>query len=287
MSQLTDLSAIRALCQKHGIRPSKGFGQNFLVNPSVCPRLCEEAGVGPGSNVLEIGPGIGTLTAELARRAGRVLAVEVDRHLLPVLDETLAEFHNLRVLQGDILALDIAALLKEEFSGPAILCANLPYNITSPILMKLLEERPGLESLTVMVQKEAAQRLVAAPGTREAGAVTYAVHYYAQPRYCFSVKPGSFFPPPKVTSAVIHLEVRKETALPPGSAAEKQLFSLIRAGFSLRRKTLPNSAAQLPGLCKNQVEAALAALGLPAASRPEQLTLQHFLQLQALLWPAP
>ncbi len=285
MNPLTDLSSIRALCQKHGIRPQKGFGQNFLVNPSVCPRLCDEAGVGPGSRVLEIGPGIGTLTAELARRAGQVLSVEVDRRLLPVLEETLAEFDNLRILQGDILKLDVAQLLREEFGGPAILCANLPYNITSPILMKLLEERPGLSSLTVMVQKEAAQRLTAATGTREAGAVTYAVHYYAQPQLCFTVKPGSFFPPPKVTSAVIRLDIRPETALPPGSLAEKQLFSLIRAGFSQRRKTLPNAAAQLPGLCKQQVEAALVSLGLSPASRPEQLHLGQFLQLQALLWP--
>ncbi len=283
MNELTDLSTIRALCQKYGIHPSKGFGQNFLVNPAVCPKLCDVAGVSPATDVLEIGPGIGTLTAELAKRARRVVSVEVDRRLLPLLQETVGHLPNLHIVQGDILKLDIAALLREEFGGPAILCANLPYNITSPILMKLLEERPGLGALTVMVQKEAAQRLTAEPGTRECGAVSYAVHYFARPRVCFSVKPGSFYPPPKVTSAVIQLDIRQNTHFPLASQEEKRLFSLIRTGFSKRRKTLSNALNGLPGVQKEAVEAALLQLGLSPQSRPEQLTLSHYLQLQALL----
>ncbi|MDL2252479.1 16S rRNA (adenine(1518)-N(6)/adenine(1519)-N(6))-dimethyltransferase RsmA [Ruminococcaceae bacterium OttesenSCG-928-I18] len=286
MPNLTDLSYIRALCEKYGIRPSKGFGQNFLVNPGVCPKLCEAAGIDRDTCVLEIGPGIGTLTRELALRAKRVLSVEIDKGLLPVLHETLAGLDNVQIVQGDILKTDAPALLREVFGeGPAVLCANLPYNITSPVLMKLLEGRVPLENLTVMVQREAAQRLTAETGTREAGAVSYAVRYYTQPRFCFSVKPGSFYPPPKVTSAVIRLDVRKQTALPAGSSAEKQLFSLIRAGFSKRRKTLANAAGEEMGLSKEAITGALRRCGLPENARPEALTLEDYLRLLKTLYP--
>ncbi len=283
MNKLTDLSTIRSICSEFHIQPSKGFGQNFLINPSVCPKLCDEADVNETTNVLEIGPGIGTLTQELSARANRVIAVELDKRLLPVLEKTLSHARNVDVVQGDILKLDIAALL-QQFDGPAMLCANLPYNITSPILMKLLEERFALTRLTVMVQKEAADRICAAPGSRDAGAISYAVHYYATPRRCFTVKPGSFYPPPKVTSAVIQLDIRQNTALSANSQAEKQLFSLIRAGFSQRRKTLVNALSQNVSVSKQDVTDALAKLNLSPTIRPEAMTLDNFLSLRALLF---
>ena len=285
MPNLTDLSYIRALCETYDIRPSKGFGQNFLVNPGICPKICEVAGIGKDTCVLEIGPGIGTLTQELARRAKKVVSVEIDKRLLPVLDETLDGFKNVEIWEGDILKTDVSALLADRFGEPAVLCANLPYNITSPVLMKLLEERPALSNLTVMVQKEAARRLSAPTGTREAGAVTYAVWYYANPRYCFEVKPGSFFPPPKVTSAVIRLDVRDTLPFLPGSVEQARLFRLIRAAFSKRRKTLANTAGELPGLSKSRITQTLAGLGLPLNVRPEQLTLEQYLQIEKNLYP--
>ncbi len=283
MSELTNLSVIRALCDEFDIRPSKGFGQNFLVNPSVCPKLCELAGIDQNSQVLEIGPGIGTLTDELAKRADRVVAIELDKRLLPVLHKTLAGHSNVDIVQGDAMKLDLSSLLQQHFNGPALLCANLPYNITSPLLMRLLEERLPLTRLTVMVQKEAAQRICAPPGTRMAGAISYAVHYYAKAQNCFSVKPGSFYPPPKVTSAVISLDIRSDTAFTAGSPEEKQLFSLVRTAFSKRRKTLANALSQDTIFTKEDIFQALATMQLSPSIRPEAMTLDNFLQLHSLL----
>lgn len=282
MPQLTDRAYLRGLCQQYGITPSKGFGQNFIVNPALCPRICETAGVA-GENVLEIGPGVGTLTRELAARAKKVVALELDKRLIPLLGETLAGCDNVVLRQGDALKVDLAALLAEEFDGPALLCANLPYNITSPLIMRLLEERLPLGRLTVMVQREAAERITAAPGTRLSGAISYAVAYYARPRYEFAVPPGNFSPPPKVTSAVITLEVRPERLLPP--AREAKLFRLVRAAFSQRRKTLANAAsATLPlAAPKEALLAALAACGIDSRARPEQLALEDFIRLEEVL----
>ena len=179
---LTDLSVIRDLCARYDFSLSKGFGQNFIINPGVCPRIAEASGIGPGWGALEIGPGIGVLTEQLAERADKVVSVEVDTRLQPLLAETMAGHPNFKLVLGDVLKVDLAALLKAEFPGmPVAVCANLPYYITSPILMRLLEERLPIRSITVMVQKEAAQRLCAAPGTRQAGAISYAVAYYAAP----------------------------------------------------------------------------------------------------------
>ena len=188
---LTDISTIKTLCAAHGFSLSKEFGQNFIVNPGICPKIAEAAGIDEHFGVLEVGPGMGVLTKELARRAKKVVAVEVDKRLPPLLAETLAEYENVTVVEGDVLKVDLAALIRDEFPGLRVaVCANLPYYITSPIVMKLLEERLPIEHITVMVQKEAADRLSAAPGTRAAGAVTYAVHYYAAPRTLFTVQPG-------------------------------------------------------------------------------------------------
>ena len=217
MPALTDLSTIRSLCDRYGFSLSKGFGQNFIINPGVCPRIAESAGIGPDWGVLEIGPGIGVLTEQLAKRAARVVSVEIDRRLFPLLAETLAGYDNIRIVEGDVLKVDLKGLIAREFAGrPVAVCANLPYYITSPILMRLLEERLPVENITVMVQREAAQRLCAPPGTRQAGAISYAVAYYARPRQLFTVQPGSFYPAPKVTSAVIRLDVRKTPRGQPG-----------------------------------------------------------------------
>ena len=281
---LTDLSVIRDLCARYDFSLSKGFGQNFIINPGVCPRIAEASGIGPGWGALEIGPGIGVLTEQLAERADKVVSVEVDTRLQPLLAETMAGHPNFKLVLGDVLKVDLAALLKAEFPGmPVAVCANLPYYITSPILMRLLEERLPIRSITVMVQKEAAQRLCAAPGTRQAGAISYAVAYYAAPELLFTVQPGSFYPAPKVTSAVIRLTLHDTPPVQPANGDERGLFRLIRAAFSQRRKTAANAVAAGLGLPKPRITAALQAAGLDARLRPEQLTLADYCALQAAL----
>lgn len=282
MPELTDLSVIRTLCEKYDFALSKGFGQNFIINPGLPPKIVDASGVDKSWGVLEIGPGIGVLTKELAQRAAKVVSIEVDERLPPLLAETMAGVENFKLVLQDVLKVDLRALIEEEFPGvPVAVCANLPYYITSPILMRLLEEKLPIRHITVMVQKEAAQRITAAPGSREAGAISYAVAYYAKPRLLFSVQPGSFYPPPKVTSAVIQLEVRQSPAVE--TADEAGFFRLIRAAFSQRRKTAANSVSGALGIPKAAVMSALEAAGLPATARPEQLTLEDFSRLQRQL----
>lgn len=275
--RLTDIGYIRDVLERHGFHFSKKLGQNFLINPSVCPRMAEACGASPASGVLEIGPGIGVLTRELAQRAGRVVAIELDDRLPPVLAETLAGQDNVEIVQGDCLKLDLAALIAEKFGDREVaVCANLPYYITSPIIMSLLESRLPVTSITVMVQKEAAQRLCAQVGTREAGAVTLAVQYYAEAETLFIVSRGSFLPAPNVDSAVIRLTVRRQ---PPCQVRdEKVLFRLIRAGFGQRRKTLLNSLGSA-GYGKDVLAAAFAAADISPTARAEQLTLSQFAAL--------
>lgn len=218
MENLSNIGVIRDLLARHGFRFSKALGQNFLVNPTVCPRMAEQGGAGPGVGVIEIGAGVGVLTAELARRADRVVCVEIDGRLLPVLAETLAGFQNVEIVNADVMKVDLRALIAEKLGGlRVVVCANLPYYITSPIVMGLLEQRLPIESVTVMVQKEAAQRLCALPGTREAGAVSCAVRYYSEPKVLFPVSRGSFLPSPDVDSAVIRLDIRREPPVDPGT----------------------------------------------------------------------
>ncbi len=276
-ARLTDIGTVKALLARHGFHFSKKLGQNFLVNPSVCPRMAQACGADEHTGVLEIGPGIGVLTQELARRAARVTAVELDSRLLPVLGETLSAYPNARVLQGDAMELDLNRVIAEDFAGlRAVVCANLPYYITSPILMRLLESRLPVDGITVMVQKEAAQRLCARPGTRECGAVTFAVWYYAEPELLFPVSRGSFLPAPHVDSAVIRLKVRKE---PPVYARDEALlFRLVRAGFRQRRKTLVNALSGA-GIAKEEAAALLRQAGIPETARAEELTLEMFAAL--------
>ena len=277
MASLTDIGTVRELLNRHGFHFSKALGQNFLINPSVCPRMAEACGADGQTGVLEIGPGIGVLTHELAKRAARVAAVELDDRLLPVLQESLAEHTNIHIIHGDVMKIDLRKLIGEEFAGLRVaVCANLPYYITSPILMLLLESRLPVDNITVMVQKEAAQRLSARPGTRECGAISLAVRYYAEPETLFPVSRGSFLPPPNVDSAVIRLHIRKE---PPCEVNnEAAMFRLIKAGFGQRRKTLANSLTGA-GLSKEQSLSLLHKADIPESSRAEQLTLQDFASL--------
>ncbi len=284
MPTLTDLSTIRDLCARYNLALSKGFGQHFIINPGICPRIAEAAGIGPGWGALEVGPGIGVLTEQLCKRADKVVSIEVDKRLPPLLEETMADYDNFKLVLNDVLKVDLKALLAEEFGDkPVAVCANLPYYITSPILMRLLEEKLPIRNITVMVQKEAAQRLCAAPGTRDAGAISYAVAYYAEPKLLFSVQPGSFYPAPKVTSAVIRLDVREKPAVQVPNGDEAAFFALIRAAFSQRRKTAANAIANGLHLPKAKVIAALQTANLDERARPEQLTLEDYCALQTAM----
>ena len=277
MQSLTDISVVREVLSRHGFTFSKALGQNFLVNPSVCPQMAESCGA-DGQGVLEIGPGIGVLTAELARRARKVVALELDRRLLPVLSETLADFDNVEIVNEDVLKADLRAILKERFAGMEVsICANLPYDITSPVIMRLLEERLPFRSITVMVQKEAAERLCAPVGSREAGAVTVAVQYYAQAEKLFSVSRGSFLPAPNVDSAVIRLQIRQAPAV--ALTDEKKFFRMVKAAFGQRRKTALNAISAGMALPKGDVAAALEAAGLEGNVRAEKLSMEELAAL--------
>ena len=286
MPELSNINVVREILSRHGFHFSKALGQNFIVNPEVCPRIAYESGVDKDMCALEIGPGIGVLTKELAKRAKRVLAVEIDEALPPVLAETLAEFDNVTVLGADVLKIAVLKTAREHFGdAPFVVCANLPYYITSPILMKLLEEGCGAESITVMVQKEAAQRIAAKPGTRDCGALTAAIHYYSEPEKLFDVGKNSFVPAPKVDSSVIRLKIRKE---PPVSVPdEKYFFKVIRASFGQRRKTLANSVSGGLGFTKDEVLCALERCGLSPTARAEELSLENFAVFSAALAEIP
>lgn len=282
METLSSPTMIRELLSRHGFGLKKSMGQNFLINPTVCPKMAQLCGAGEGVGVLEVGPGIGVLTAELAKRAQKVVSVELDQRLFPVLGETLGEFSNVYLAKGDILKLDIAALIEQQFGEmPVVFCANLPYYITSPVIMRLLEERYPFASITVMVQKEAAQRLCAQPGTREAGAVSLAVAYYAEAKKLFDVGRNSFYPAPRVDSRVIQLKPREDLLL--CKQDEKALFAIIRAAFSQRRKMLANPVAHALGIERERVWSAQDRVGVSRQARAEELTLEEFIFLARAL----
>ena len=283
MGRLTDRGVIRDVMERHGFTFSKSLGQNFIVNPSVCPRIAQEGGAAPGVGVIEIGAGIGVLTAELARRADKVVCVEIDRRLLPILAETLAEFSNITIVNADVMKTDLAALIAREFPGmEVVVCANLPYYITSPILMSLLEQRLPIRSIPVMVQKEAAQRICAQPGTRDSGAISAAVRYYSQPRVLFPVSRGSFLPAPEVDSAVIRLDLHPTP--PVAVADEATLFRVIRGAFGQRRKTVLNTLSAALELPKEETRTLLEQAGVPATARAEALTLEQFAAIAGGVW---
>ena len=265
MAELTNILELKRILEDNGFSFSKQFGQNFIINPTICPRIAENA----GDYVLEIGAGAGVLTKELAKVSKKVVSLEIDTRLLPVLDTTLEEFDNVKIINADVMKTDLHKLIKEEFGDNRIsVCANLPYYITSPIIMMLLEERLPIDSITVMVQKEAADRLCANLGTREVGAVTVAVRYYSEPKKLFDVSKGNFLPAPKVDSAVIRLDIKENTAL--SDDEQKNFFKIVRASFCQRRKTLSNSLSSGLGLSKAEVNEMLDKAGIPQNARAEE-----------------
>ena len=272
------------ILKKYGFAFQKKYGQNFLIDTHVLEKIIRAAEITRDDFVLEIGPGIGTLTQYLAEAAREVAAVEIDRNLIPILEETLREYPNTTVINADVLRLDIGELVREKSGGrPVKVVANLPYYITTPIIMGLFESKVPLESMTVMVQKEVALRMQAGPGTKDYGALSLAVQYFAEPYLAANVPPNCFMPRPAVGSAVIRL-ARHER--PPVEAAdEKRMFAIIRAAFGQRRKTLVNALANEKGLgvTKEQVQRALEASGIRADIRGEALTLEQFAQLSGQL----
>ena len=276
MDNLSNIGVIKDILERHDFSFSKNLGQNFLVNPTVCPKIADMGNAKKGFGVIEIGTGIGVLTRELAMRADKVVAIEIDDRLLPVLDETLADFDNVKIINADVMDVDLNQLIKDEFEGLDVaVCANLPYYITSPIIMMLLEERLPIKSITVMVQKEAGVRLCAKMGTRDMGAVTVAVNYFSTPKILFNVSRGSFMPAPNVDSCVVKFDVNEKT--PEGVTDEKYFFKVVRGAFLQRRKTLANSVASSMGIDKTKINDAIEKAGLKANVRPEQLTMEQFI----------
>lgn len=274
MENLSDISVIRRVMEKHGFNFSKALGQNFLINPTVCPRMAEMCGADENTGVIEVGAGVGVLTAELAKRAKKVVCIELDTRLLPVLDETLAEFDNIEIVNADVMKTDLSALIEEKFQGMrVVVCANLPYYITSPVITLLLESKLPIDAVTVMIQKEAADRLCTPVGSRDSGAITVCTNYYAEPESLFHVSRGSFMPAPNVDSTVIRLNIRKEPAV--SVSDEKKFFRMVKAAFAQRRKTAVNSIASGMSLSKDKVAQAIAAAGLDANVRAENLSMQE------------
>lgn len=275
MDRLWDMGEIKRIMESSGFTFSKALGQNFLINPSVCPKMAELCGADENTGVIEVGPGIGVLTNELCKVAKKVVAIELDERLPAILGKTLADHDNVKVISGDVMKIDLHKLIEDEFQGmDVVVCANLPYYITSPVIMKLLEEKLPIKALTVMVQKEAADRLCAQMGTRECGAVTAAVRYYSEPKLLFKVSAGSFMPAPKVDSAVIRMDVDKKPALEIKD--EKLFFRVVRGAFSQRRKTVANSLSSMLSIDKQTVNSAIAKAGVNPQARPEAMTLEEF-----------
>jgi 16S rRNA (adenine1518-N6/adenine1519-N6)-dimethyltransferase len=274
--ELTNPSQIKALLERHNFQFSKTFGQNFLITKQIPEKIATSAQIDENTTVLEIGPGIGCLTRCLAKQAKKVVTVEIDDRLIPILKETLGNLDNVQVVHNDILKTDLPALFAGE--EKLAVCANLPYNITTPILVYLLESGLKFESITVMVQKEVAQRFCAVKGSKDYGAITLFLNYYTKPKMLFSVGAGNFLPKPRVDSAVLRLEA----IAPPVDTNPKELFRIVKGAFSMRRKTLQNTLASI-GISKEKTAEVLQAMSLSPSARGEELDLQQYAQLTALL----
>lgn len=273
--ELTNINEIKELLSRHGFRFSKSMGQNFLTAAWVPRDIADSAELDEGTGVLEVGPGIGCLTKQLSLRAGKVLSVELDNALRPILAETLSECENVEVIFGDVLKQDLPSLVKEHFAGMrCAVCANLPYNVTSPLLTAFIEAE-CFETITVMIQREVARRICAAPGTADYGAFGIFVQWHMETELLFDVPPSCFIPQPKVTSSVIRLRRRAEH--PAETTDEQFLFKVIRAAFNQRRKTLINAiSSQIPGVTKEQAERAVTESGFDARIRGETLNIGKF-----------
>lgn len=273
--KLTDISYIKSQMEEYGVNFKKKFGQNFLTNENVVSRIADNCAEG----VLEIGPGLGVLTYELCKRAKKVVAVEIDTTIIPLLTKNTAEFDNLEIINADVMKLDIKALIKEKFADckSVSVCANLPYYITTPIIMALCESDAELESITVMIQKEVVQRFCASPGTAEYGSISASLAYYGSCKKLFDVSAGNFIPRPNVDSAVMRIDMYSQ---PPVDCDRKMLMRVIRGAFSQRRKTLVNSlGTEFSHLNKTELTELITSTGLPADIRGEKLSLEQFSQL--------
>lgn len=281
---LCDYNTVTKILSKHDFTFSKALGQNFLINDEVCPAMADMLSAGDNTGVIEIGPGIGVLTKELCRTAKKVVAIELDKRLFPVLEETLDSCDNLEIVEGDVMKLDLGELIREKFTDCKNIkvCANLPYYITSPVIMTLLESNLPIDEIVVMVQKEAAQRLCAPIGSREAGAVSVAVRYYGEAEMLFEVGRESFMPSPKVDSAVIKIALHRSELYCVND--EKRFFKLVKAAFSQRRKTLVNSISNTLEKSKSDIAGALTELGLDVNIRAEKLTMEDFVNLYNSLY---
>lgn len=284
MEKLSNPQKTIEIIQKYEFAFQKKFGQNFLIDGHVLNKIIAAAEISKEDFVLEIGPGIGTMTQYLAEAAGKVMAVEIDRMLIPILEETLSDYENVEILNEDILKVDIGTLVEEKNGGkPIKVVANLPYYITTPIIMGLLEKHVPVESITVMVQKEVAQRMQAGPGTKDYGALSLAVQYYCEPYIVANVPPNCFMPRPKVGSAVIRLRIHSD---PPVSTVDEELmFRIIRASFNQRRKTLANGLHNSPELSfsKEEIGQAIEQMGISSSIRGEALTLEQFAELTDII----
>ncbi len=277
--ELTNIGTIKELFAKHGFSFTKSLGQNFLINPTVCPKIAEMGGCKKGAAAIEIGTGVGVLTKELALRCDKVIAVEIDEGLKPILSETLADFDNVEIVFADVMKTDLHAIIAEKLQGydEIFVCANLPYYITSPVIMRLLEEKLPISAVTVMVQKEAADRLCAKVGARDCGAITVAVNYYSTPKMLFRVNRGSFMPAPNVDSAVIRLDISRTPKYTPKD--EKLFFEIVHAAFAQRRKQLINPVASALKIEKSVLAEILTECKIKATARPEELKMEDFVAL--------
>jgi 16S rRNA (adenine1518-N6/adenine1519-N6)-dimethyltransferase len=284
MAYLGNSARTKEILNKYGMSAKKKFGQNFLIDSNVLEGIVEAAGVTADDCVLEIGPGIGSLTQYLAEAAGRVVAVEIDKSLLKVLDDTLSEYNNVTVINEDILKVDIEEIANKYNGGrPMKVVANLPYYITTPIIMKLFESNAPLESITVMVQKEVADRMVEGPGSKDYGSLSLAIAYYANAIDVMTVPPSSFIPQPGVGSAVVKLE--KYDSPKVSVRDSKYMFEIIRTSFNQRRKTISNSLSNNPslGVSRQEVQDALVSMGIDERARGEILSLEQFAELSDIL----
>lgn len=280
---LYDYNTVKRILTKYGFTFSKALGQNFLINPDVCPAMADSLNADDKTGVIEVGAGVGVLTKELCRVAHKVVSIELDKRLLPVLSETLSECDNLEIVNADIMKTDLHSLIREKFSGctSVKVCANLPYYITSPVIMTLLESELPIDEIVVMVQKEAGERLCAEVGTRQAGAVTVAVNYYAESEILFDILRDSFMPSPKVDSVVIRLKLRQKQGF--NLKDKKKFFTVVKCAFSQRRKTALNSISNTMGVQKAKVSAAFDSLGIDQNIRAEKLTMEDFMNITDLI----
>lgn len=279
---LTNPETIKKIMDGLGIRFNKALGQNFLIDQTVLDSAIDASGIDEGYGVIEVGPGIGTLTAELSKKAGKVVAIELDRSIAEYLKKAFVAYDNVEIVQGDALKIDLKEIIEEKMQGlKVVVIANLPYYITTPLIMKFLEDDLPLESITVLIQKEVAERIVADAGTKEYGAISVAVQYYSSPEIIRTVPPESFMPPPKVTSAIIKMDIKNHTK--PEVSNEKRMFRVVKAAFGQRRKTLVNALSSGFDVPKEELTRIVTDVTGSEKIRGEQLDLRQFIQISEIL----